>query len=105
MHEQDQWSGALLDEVQAPGRGFDGAVAQLGVRLGPHGPLLGSRGTRVSVDHAVRLPPHAMGFAGPAKTQERAGCGRVPAVAVGAGRPGGLLCRVPVPVPVPVHRQ
>ncbi|GAA5043727.1 hypothetical protein GCM10023336_05590 [Streptomyces similanensis] len=69
MHEQDQRAGALLDQVQAPGRGLDGTVAELGSRLGLHGLLLGSRRTRLPVDHAPRRPPDAISLASLANSQ------------------------------------
>ncbi|GAB7109883.1 hypothetical protein JCM4814A_81980 [Streptomyces phaeofaciens JCM 4814] len=72
MHEQDQRSGALLDQVQAPGRSLDAAVAELDGRLGLHGDLLGWRRTRLPIDHAARHPPDAITLANLANSQDRA---------------------------------
>jgi transcriptional regulator with XRE-family HTH domain len=73
VHEQDQRTGALLDQVQAPGRGLDGGVAECGGRLGPHHGIFSSvRGrTRVPVDHAARRPADAIGVANLASLQDR----------------------------------
>ncbi|GAA3014492.1 hypothetical protein GCM10010519_51120 [Streptomyces lactacystinicus] len=72
MNEQDQRSGALLDQVQAPGGRLDGAVAQVGGRCGLVHRFSSVHGRpRLPTDHAARRPHDANTLAIVANWQDR----------------------------------
>ncbi|GHF78271.1 hypothetical protein GCM10018790_65300 [Kitasatospora xanthocidica] len=73
MDEQDQRSGALLDQVQAPGGCLDGAVARVGGRCGVVHRFSSVHGRpRLPADHAARRPRDANTLVILANWQDRA---------------------------------
>ncbi|GGU94070.1 hypothetical protein GCM10010502_54820 [Kitasatospora aureofaciens] len=73
MDEQDQRSGALFDQVQAPGGCLDGAVAQVGGRRGlVHGFSSVHGRPRLPTDLAARRAPDARTLVILANWQDRA---------------------------------